>query len=71
MKPRNHHAHAPIMRKGGVHQRTNASERARDKRALRAELTQTDDRQYSIKATKGRLDAVWAVTIALVRFQIQ
>lgn len=53
MKPRNGHACAPILRKGGAHGPSGKAERTRDRAQLKKELRQ-------IKATDGRLDALWA-----------
>lgn len=42
IKPRNPFANAPIMRKGGVHERSRSAKRARQKRQLEIELTEWD-----------------------------
>ncbi|NQD37675.1 hypothetical protein HPT27_11620 [Permianibacter sp. IMCC34836] len=52
MKPRNRHACAPILRKGGAHGASQKAERTRDRVQLKTELRQ-------IKATDGRLDSFW------------
>lgn len=57
MKPRNGHACAPIMRKGGPHQASNSAKRAQQKRQLHKTV-----REY--KATDGRLDHFWALVNA-------
>ncbi len=36
-KPRNHHALNPLMRKGGVHEKSNSAKRTAAKRQLRKE----------------------------------
>ena len=56
MKPRNGHACAPILRKGGAHGSSQKAERTRDKVQLKSELRQ-------IKATNGRLDSFWAMLL--------
>lgn len=38
IRTRNLHASAPIMRKGGVHEKSTKAKRAASKRVLRAEL---------------------------------
>lgn len=47
LKPRNPHAHAPILRKGGAHQSSRSGARFAGKQALLAELAdwqyETDD----------------------------
>jgi hypothetical protein len=52
MKQRNIHASAPIMRKGGAHQKSKSAIRQADKAALKKEIQNN-------KATNGRLDCLW------------
>ena len=61
MKPRNRHACAPILRKGGAHGPSQKAERTRDKVQLKSELRQ-------IKATTGRLDSFWAMVFPIPGF---
>ena len=56
MKPRNIHAYAPIMRKGGVHEKSNSAKRGQARQALKAEIK---SEFKNIKATNGRLDSFW------------
>ncbi len=46
IRARNRHAINPIMRKGGVHEKSSGSKRAADKQSLRAQLAKpAADRQ--------------------------
>lgn len=45
---RNHHAHHPIMRKGGVHEKTQKAKRKQQRQHLKRQLTQITDRFFYI-----------------------
>ncbi len=53
-KPRNPYACDPLMRKGGVHQRSRTAERATDRQAL---LQEVDDYLAERDSTKARADS--------------
>lgn len=50
MKPRNHHAYHPIMKKGGVHEKSNKAKRNKSKRETQKAAAQWRGRSHSVSA---------------------
>ncbi len=51
-KPRNHHAYHPIMRKGGIHEKTQKAKRKQQRQNLKRQLTDLTCRFFLFKISK-------------------